>query len=80
MLFNTWTFAVFFLAVYGLYWARPRKPQNVLLLLASYVFYGYWDYRFLTRMALPSASLSIYGNYVCVIWARSTSRGFCMRG
>jgi len=34
----------------------------------------------LTRMALPSASLSIYGNYVCVIWARSTSRGFCMRG
>ena len=60
MLFNTWTFAVFFLAVYGLYWALPRKPQNVLLLVASYVFYGYWDYRFLTLIWLSTGL-----DYVC---------------
>ena len=48
MLFNSLTFAVFFAITYGLYICLRHRQQNVLLLLASYVFYGYWDWRFLT--------------------------------
>jgi D-alanyl-lipoteichoic acid acyltransferase DltB (MBOAT superfamily) len=49
MLFNSFTFAIFFLIVFGLYWLMRRsyRRQNLLLLLASYVFYGWWDIRFL---------------------------------
>lgn len=46
MLFNTFEFAVFLVVVLGLYYCLTRKAQNVGLLLASYVFYGYWDWRF----------------------------------
>src|ERR1700761_2731838 len=50
MLFNSITFAIFLPIVFTLYWLIPsenRRLQNMLLLLSSYVFYGWWDYRFL---------------------------------
>lgn len=47
MLFNSWTFAVFFLVVYSLYVSFGHRAQNILLLVASFVFYGWWDWRFL---------------------------------
>lgn len=48
MLFNSPTFVVFFFAVFCLYWAAGRRrPQNILLLAASYVFYGTWSWKFL---------------------------------
>jgi alginate O-acetyltransferase complex protein AlgI len=47
MLFNSWTFAVFFAIVLPLYYVLDWRRQNVLLLAASYVFYGWWDWRFL---------------------------------
>lgn len=47
MLFNQWSFLLFFAAVYGTYLFLRRTAQNVLLLVASYVFYGFWDWRFL---------------------------------
>jgi len=48
MLFNSPTFIVFLFVVFCLYWAiRRREPQNVLLLIASYVFYGAWSWKFL---------------------------------
>jgi len=50
MLFNSISFAVFLPIVFSLYWLIPRekrKIQNLLLLISSYVFYGWWDYRFL---------------------------------
>ncbi len=50
MLFNSLDFAVFLPIVFILYWMllrNNRKLQNVLLLVASYVFYGWWDWRFL---------------------------------
>lgn len=49
MLFNSLEFVVFFLVVFGLYVSLQRhlRAQNILLLVASYVFYGAWDYRFL---------------------------------
>ena len=48
MLFNSWEFAVFFVGVLLLYRQLATRQQNVLLLVASYVFYGWWDWRFLS--------------------------------
>jgi D-alanyl-lipoteichoic acid acyltransferase DltB (MBOAT superfamily) len=53
MLFNSIDFAIFLPVVFLIYWfalGGKRKSQNYLLLLASYVFYGWWDWRFLGLM------------------------------
>lgn len=50
MFFNSIAFLIFLPSVFLIYWLigkRNLKAQNVLLLLASYFFYGWWDYRFL---------------------------------
>ncbi len=49
MLFQTIPFFIFFAFVFAAYWALQKQLvwQNRLLLLASYVFYGWWDIRFL---------------------------------
>ena len=57
MLFNTMAFGVFLPIVFFLYWAIPRnvlRVQNAFVLVASYVFYAYWDYRFLSLVILSS--------------------------
>jgi len=57
MLFNSIEFAIFLPIVFLLYWfplKNQLKGQNLLLLAASYVFYGWWDYRFLTLIAFSS--------------------------
>ena len=53
MLFNSFEFLVFFLVVYTAYLALSRwhRGQNLMLLAASLVFYGWWDWRFLGLMA-----------------------------
>ena len=49
MIFNSLEFFIFLPIVLGAYWLlRRRNHQNLLLLMASYVFYGWWDYRFLS--------------------------------
>lgn len=56
MLFNSPLFVVFFGCVFCLYWwLRRRQPQNTLLLLASYVFYGTWSLKFLALLWLSTA-------------------------
>ncbi|MBO3099906.1 MBOAT family O-acyltransferase [Gelidibacter pelagius] len=50
MLFNSLDFAVFLPIVFVLYWFvvnKELKYQNLLIVVASYVFYGWWDWRFL---------------------------------
>lgn len=50
MIFNSLEFAIFLPVVFILYWlvlGRMRTAQNGFLVLASYVFYGWWDWRFL---------------------------------
>tara|TARA_R110002050_G_scaffold117860_2_gene234834 strand:- start:6011 stop:7459 length:1449 start_codon:yes stop_codon:yes gene_type:complete len=50
MLFNSLDFAIFLPVVFVLYWFlvnRRIKLQNLLIVLASYTFYGWWDWRFL---------------------------------
>ena len=41
MTFHSLPFVIFFPLVLGLYWLLPHRAQNALLLLASYVFYGF---------------------------------------
>ncbi|HWE28096.1 MAG TPA: MBOAT family protein, partial [Polyangia bacterium] len=42
---------VFLILVVALYWRVSFRKQNVVLLIASYYFYGWWDWRFLALMA-----------------------------
>lgn len=56
MLFNSFGFLLFLPIVFLLYWFvfRPRRLQNLFMVIASYVFYGWWDWRFLFLIALTS--------------------------
>ncbi|MEE9372860.1 MAG: MBOAT family O-acyltransferase [Saprospiraceae bacterium] len=57
MLFTSLEFCIFFCLVLFLYWKvfnRNILWQNVVVLLASYLFYGWWDWRFLTLIALST--------------------------
>ena len=57
MLFNSLEFFIFLSVVFILYWfvfKKHLKAQNILLLIASYVFYGIWDWRFLSLIILST--------------------------
>ncbi|GGD22057.1 MBOAT family O-acyltransferase [Flavobacterium orientale] len=57
MLFNSIDFAVFLPIVFLLYWlvfSKSLKKQNLFLILASYVFYGWWDWRFLLLILIST--------------------------
>jgi len=64
MLFTSLTFAVFLLLVFLLYWFvfnRKLKSQNLFLLLTSYTFYGWWDWRFLLLLFFLTSSNYLIG-------------------
>ncbi|MDR0971649.1 MAG: MBOAT family protein [Bacteroidales bacterium] len=56
MLFNSFEFLIYLPIVFLLYWFvfKQLKAQNLFILIASYVFYGWWDWRFLLLIALTS--------------------------
>ena len=57
MLFNSIEFAIFLPIVFLLYWfvfGKNLKLQNLFIVVASYVFYGWWDWRFLVLLAFTS--------------------------
>jgi D-alanyl-lipoteichoic acid acyltransferase DltB (MBOAT superfamily) len=56
MLFNSWVFLAFFAITFSLYLLTQRKlpVQNAILLVASYVFYGWWSWQFLGLIALST--------------------------
>ena len=54
MNFNSIDFFVFLIIVYSLYLILSHKWQNRMLLIASYVFYGSWDWRFLSLIAIST--------------------------
>lgn len=57
MLFNSIEFAIFLPIVFILYWFvfnKKLSKQNLLLLLVSYVFYAWWDWRFLFLLAFST--------------------------
>lgn len=56
MTFNSFDFLVFFVVVYSAYLLLSHRGQNVLLLVASYYFYGSWDWRFLSLLMLSTGT------------------------
>src|SRR5882757_9701441 len=57
MLFTSFDFLIFLPIVFLLYWFvfnRSLKFQNGLILVSSYVFYGWWDWRFLGLLLLST--------------------------
>lgn len=58
MLFNSLVFLLFLPIVFAGYWflfGKSLRLQNLFVVVASYVFYGWWDWRFLLLIALTSA-------------------------
>lgn len=62
LLFNTFEFAIFFIIVYGIYIILNHKFQNRMLLIASYIFYASWDWRFLSLILISTIL-----DYICGI-------------
>lgn len=59
MLFNSFEFLIFLPLVFFLYWfafKKNLKLQNLFLILASYIFYAWWDWRFLILIIFTSFS------------------------
>lgn len=57
MLLNSLDFAIFLPIVFLIYWFifnRDIRKQNILVVIASYLFYRWWDYRFLTLILLST--------------------------
>lgn len=65
MVFNSTTFLIFFIVFFFLYWWINNKMsvrfRNAFTIVASYIFYGWWDWRFLTLIVISSLSDFIIG-------------------
>ncbi len=64
MLFNSIDFAIFLPVVFLIYWFvvnKNLKWQNLFVVVASYVFYGWWDYRFLSLILFSTVTDYIIG-------------------
>lgn len=79
MLFNSFEFAIFLPLVFLIYWAigyahiqdtLKLRLQNAFVVLASYVFYGWWDWRFLILIAFTS--LSSWGSGILIDKSRES--------
>jgi alginate O-acetyltransferase complex protein AlgI len=67
MVFNSLSFVAFFSVVFVLYWvifAKSLKLQNLLLLTSSYIFYAFWDWRFIFLLIISSLFNFILGYYM----------------
>jgi len=67
MLFNSFGYAIFLPIVFLLYWFvfnKSIKVQNIFLLLVGYIFYGWWDWRFLFLIAFSTSFDFIIGIYL----------------
>lgn len=63
MFFDTPVYFVFLTLVVLGYWRLKHRGQNLLLLGFSYLFYGWWDWRFLGLMALSTVV-----DFICAQW------------
>lgn len=63
MLFNSIEFVLFLPVVFVLYWYvfRSRRVQNAFVIAASYVFYGWWNWRFLGLIVLATTTAYVSG-------------------
>ncbi len=75
MLFNSVQFLIFLPIVFLLYWFvfnRTIKLQNAFIVVVSYIFYGWWDWRFLILIAFTS--LCSYLSGIMIERANSTPK------
>ena len=74
MLFNSIEFLIYLPIVFVLYWyvfQRNLRLQNLFVVIVSYVFYGWWDWRFLFLIAFTT-----YCSYLSGLWIdRSRAKG-----
>ena len=79
MLFNSLEYLFFLPTVFFLFWSLRRsfRGQNLFLLVASYVFYGWWDWRFLGLIALASATSYVSGLLIERYEAKRTRKLIC---
>jgi len=79
MLFNSLIFAFFLPTVFLLYWFVFNKSisfRNALLLAVSYVFYGWWDWRFLLLIILSSLADYLIGQKIHLTHQKKIKRRF----
>ena len=84
MLFNSFEYLLFLPIVFAIYWLlrNQLKLQNLFVVLASYVFYGWWEYKFLLLIAFTSLCSYVSGLLIdkskrcivygvrCINWAK----------
>ena len=80
MLFNSFEYLVFLPVVFLLYWFvfKSHGLQNLFLVVASYVFYGWWDWRFLLLIAFTS--LFSYASGMMIVRSGSNGGGKIIAG
>lgn len=63
VLFNSFEFLIFLPIVFLLYWFafKRLKAQNIFVVIASYIFYGWWDWRFLILIAFTTLCSYVSG-------------------
>jgi len=77
LLFNSGTFAIFLCTLYLVYWSIPTdriRTRNLLILLASYLFYGWWDWRFLILIWISTAVDYLVGRGLSLTETRRSRR------
>lgn len=69
MLFNSIEFLIFLPVVFVAYWLIFKKntqSQNILIIIASYIFYGWWDWRFLILIILSTVIDYLVGQQIYI--------------
>ncbi|MGB5157630.1 MAG: MBOAT family O-acyltransferase [Desulfobacterales bacterium] len=77
MLFNSLVFIVFITIVFLVYPRLHLRAQNIFLLIASYVFYGYWDWRF-TFLLLISTVVDFWVGRQLKVTEKQRNRKFLL--
>lgn len=80
MLFNSIEFLIYLPIVFILYWfvfQRNFKIQNLFIVFVSYIFYGWWDCRFLMLIALTSILSWYSGCLIQKIRKKTNNNQYC---
>lgn len=82
MLFTSLHFVIFFTIVYAIYIALRRnvRAQNLELVIASYTFYGYWDYRFCFLLLSTTLLNFLVGRQIGLLTDEKKRKVWCAFG
>ncbi|HEX9885444.1 MAG TPA: MBOAT family O-acyltransferase [Longimicrobiales bacterium] len=74
MLFNSPEYGLFLVVVVAAYFGLPHRAQNRFLLVASYVFYSFWDVRFLSLILVSTTVDFVAGRRIALARGRGDGR------